>query len=91
MAQDDIEMQCADTINTLVPQLGHDDGAQGSESAEQFIHDTQTLVVPRRSGRVIHKLDRYMFLGESYDRIPNELNTELVNYNEAVQDKDTEL
>ena len=32
-----------------------------------------------------------MFLGESYDRIPDELNAELVNYNEALQDKDAEL
>ena len=43
-------------------------------------------VVPRRSGRVIRKPDRY----KSYDMIPDEL-AEPANYNEALQDKDAEL
>ena len=34
MTQADTETQRADTINSLVPQPGHDDGAQGSELAE---------------------------------------------------------
>ena len=42
VSQTDTEMQCADTINMLVPKLGHDDVAQGSELAQQFIPDTQT-------------------------------------------------
>ena len=45
----------------------------------------------RRSGRVVRKPDQYMFFGESYDRIPNELNAKLVNYNETLQDKYAEL
>ena len=47
--------------------------------------------MPRRSGRVRRHPDRYMFLGESYDMIPNELNAKPINYNEALQDKDAEL
>ena len=69
----------------------HDDGAQGSESTEQLNSDTQTPIVPRRSGRVRFHPDWYMFLGESYDMIPNELNAEPVNYNETLQGKDLEL
>ena len=47
--------------------------------------------MPRRSGRVVHQPDRYMFLRESYERILDELDAEPVNYNEALQDKDAEL
>ena len=43
--------------------------------------------MPRRSGRVTRQPDRY----KSYDMIPDELNAEPVNYNEALQDKDVEL
>ena len=68
-----------------------DDGAQGSESTEQLNSDTQTQVMPRHSGRVKCQLDQYMFLGESYDMIPDELNAKSVNYNKAFQDKDIEL
>ena len=89
VTQADTETQCADTINMLVPQSGDDDGAQGSKSIKQLNSNTQ--VVPRRSRKVRHQPNRYMFLGESYDRIPDELNAEPVNYNEALQDKDVEL
>ena len=65
-----------------------DDSAQGSKSTEQLNSDTQTPVMPHHSGRVRHQLDRNMFLGESYDMIPDELNAKPVNYNEALQDKD---
>ncbi|XP_057965365.1 uncharacterized protein LOC131155923 [Malania oleifera] len=71
------------TINTPVVQPGPNDGGQGSGSTQQN--------VPRRSGRVVHQPDQYMFLGESYDRIPDELDTEPSNYYEALQDKDAEL
>ena len=47
--------------------------------------------MPRRSGWVVHKSDRYMSLEKSYDRIPNELNAEPIKYNESLQDKDVEL
>ena len=78
----DTKIQHVDTINTLVPQQGHDDGTQGSKLTEQFSYDTQTQVVPHRSGRVVRQPNQYMFLGMSYDRIPDELNAESVNYNE---------
>ena len=69
---------------TLVPHPVRDDGAQGSELTEQLNSDTQTLSVPHRNGRVRHQPNRYMFLDESYDMIPNELNAEPVNYNEVL-------
>ena len=47
--------------------------------------------MPRLSGRVRRQLDRYMFLEKSYDMIPDELNAEPINYNEAFQDKDAKL
>ncbi|XXG73025.1 hypothetical protein AAC387_Pa07g2007 [Persea americana] len=47
--------------------------------------------MPRRSGRVVRPPKRYMFLGESYDRVPDELETERCNYNEALQDKNANL
>ena len=40
MIKVDTETQRVDTINTLVAQLGQDDGAQGLESVEQFTLDT---------------------------------------------------
>ena len=39
---------------------------------------------------MIRKPLRYALLGESFDRIPEESNTEPVNYDEALQDKDAE-
>ena len=47
--------------------------------------------MPRRSGRVIIRPDRYMFLGESYDRVSDEQGTNPCNYGEALQDKDIDL
>ena len=43
------------------------------------------------SGRVIRQPLRYTLLGESFDRIPNELDTDPCNYDEALKDKDAEL
>ncbi|XP_057969455.1 uncharacterized protein LOC131158606 [Malania oleifera] len=51
-----------------VAQPGQNNGAQGSGSTQQN--------VPCRSGRVKHQPDWHMFLGESSDRIPDELDTE---------------
>ena len=47
--------------------------------------------MPRRSGRVVRQPDWYMLLGESYEKIPDELDAEPMNYNEALQYKDAEL
>ncbi|XP_057481980.1 uncharacterized protein LOC130768889 [Actinidia eriantha] len=79
VTQVDTETQHADTIKTLVSQPVHDDGKQRSESTEKLNSDTQAHVMPHRSRRVRCQLDRYMFLGESYNMIPNELNTKPVN------------
>ena len=43
------------------------------------------------SGRVIRQPLWYTHLGESFDRIPDELDTDPCNYDEALKDKDTEL
>ena len=62
--------------------------------SQPIIREPQTEAeptMPRRSGRVVRQPDQYMFLGESYERIPDELDAELVTYNEAFQDKDIEL
>ena len=45
----------------------------------------------RRSGRVIRQPLRYTLLGESFGRIPDELDTDLCNYDEALKDKNTDL
>ena len=45
----------------------------------------------RCSGRVIRQPLRYTLLGESFDRIPNELDTDPCNYDEALKDKDADL
>ncbi|XP_075101619.1 uncharacterized protein LOC142177058 [Nicotiana tabacum] len=47
-------------------------------------------VVTSLSGRIIRKHLRFMLLGESYDRIPEEPNTEPINYDEALQDIDAD-
>ena len=44
-----------------------------------------------RSGRVICQPLRYTLLGESFDRIPDEQDTDPCNYDEALKDKDGDL
>ena len=44
-----------------------------------------------RSGRVIRQPLRYTILGESFDRIPDELDTNPCNYDETLKDKDADL
>ncbi|XXG53381.1 hypothetical protein AAC387_Pa03g1479 [Persea americana] len=45
--------------------------------------------VPRRSGRIVRPPDRFSFLGESYETIPEELEQDPCNYNEAINDIDS--
>ncbi|XXG73024.1 hypothetical protein AAC387_Pa07g2006 [Persea americana] len=45
--------------------------------------------VPRRSGRIVRPPDRFSFLGESYETIPEELEEAPCNYNEAINDIDS--
>ncbi|XP_075080382.1 uncharacterized protein LOC107828101 [Nicotiana tabacum] len=47
-------------------------------------------VVRSRSEKEVRMLVRYRLLGESYNRIPEEPNNELVNYDQVLQDKDVE-
>ena len=68
-----------------------DDGTPGLVLAQRDTTHTQTQDVPRHSGRVVRPPERYMFLGESYNKVPDELDTEPCNYNEAIQDKYAEL
>jgi hypothetical protein len=53
--------------------------------------DTHSQGVPRRSGRVVRQPDRFMFLGESFDKVPDEHETDPCNYNEAIQNKDADF
>ena len=79
-AKDNMDTQ--DHRNDVVPPQDHNN-ANLSEPAP-------ATVVSRRSGRVIRKPLRYALLGEYFDRIPEKSNTEPVNYDEALQDKDAE-
>ena len=45
----------------------------------------------RISGRVIRQPLRYTLLGESFSRIPDELDTDLCNYDESLKDKNADL
>ena len=45
----------------------------------------------RRSGRVIRQPLRYTLLGESFDKILDELDNDPCNYDEALKDKDAKL
>ncbi|WKA02463.1 hypothetical protein VitviT2T_020650 [Vitis vinifera] len=47
-------------------------------------------VVLRRSGRTRRPPVQYTLLGEAFDRIPEEVNTEPVCYDDALQDKDAD-
>ncbi|RVW98285.1 Retrovirus-related Pol polyprotein from transposon TNT 1-94 [Vitis vinifera] len=47
-------------------------------------------VVLRRSGRTRRPPVRYILLGKAFDRIPEEVNTEPVCYDDALQDKDAD-
>jgi len=45
--------------------------------------------VPRRSGRIVRPPNRFSFLGESYEAIPEELEQDPCNYDEAINDIDS--
>ena len=58
---------------------------------QRTIDSSQPQGVSRRSGRVIRQPLWYTLLGESFDRIPDELDTDPCNYDEALKDKDENL
>ena len=84
---------CGPTINMLIAQPEeHDhDGLQESASAQRTTDSAQPHGVYRRSRRVIRQPLQYTLLGESFDRIPDELDTDPCNYDEALKDKDANL
>ena len=53
------------------------------------IPDQVVTPVPRRSGRIVKPPNRFSFLGESYETIPEELEQDSCNYNEAINDTDS--
>ena len=70
----------------------HDhDGLQESASAQRITDSAQPQGVSRLSGRVICQPLQYALLGESFDRIHDELDTDPCNYDEALKDKDAIL
>ena len=84
---------CGPTINIPVTQLEeHDhDGLQESASAQRTTDSAQPHGVSRRSGRVIREPLRYTLLGESFDKIHDELDTNPCNYDKALKDKDADF
>ncbi|RVW37486.1 Retrovirus-related Pol polyprotein from transposon TNT 1-94 [Vitis vinifera] len=75
---DEVQDVVPPVINLLALQPQQDEGV-----AEQPI-------VLRRSGRTRQPPVRYTLLGEAFDRIPKEVNTEPVCYDDALQDKDAD-
>lgn len=49
--------------------------------------DPVVTTVPRRSARIVRTPNRFSFLGESYEAIPEELEQDPCNYDEAINDK----
>ena len=53
-----------------------------------FIYSRQ---VSRHSGRVVIELDRFIYLGESFEAIIEEHEIDPINYNKVMSDVDTHL
>ena len=69
-----------------------EENVQNVQDFQNLVQEVANPVVAsRRSGRVIRKPVRFTLLGESYDRIPEEPNTEPLNYAEALHDKDADM
>ena len=45
--------------------------------------------VPRRSGRIIREPDRFMFLGEAFEAVSENLESDPTSYEEAMADSDS--
>ncbi|XP_070032765.1 uncharacterized protein [Nicotiana tomentosiformis] len=86
--QPEIVLQPAlqEEVNDIPTPQGMEDNIDASVSENDVVIQQQNtaLVVTSRSGRIIRKLLRFALLGESYDRIPEEPNTEPINYDEAL-------
>ena len=73
------------------PEEHNHDGLQESTSAQRTTDSAQPHEVSHRSGRVIRQPLQYTLLGESFDKIPDERDTDPCNYDEALKDKDADL
>ena len=45
--------------------------------------------VPRRSGRIIREPDRFMFMGEAFEAVSENLESDPTSYKEAIADSDS--
>ena len=48
-----------------------------------------SVPVPRRSGRIIKELDRFMFLGEAFEAISENSESDPTSYEEAMANSDS--
>ncbi|XP_019252642.1 PREDICTED: uncharacterized protein LOC109231435 [Nicotiana attenuata] len=80
-------------VNDILAPLGVENNIEASVQGSGDVIQQQNQpppVVTSRSGRIIRKPLRFVLLGESYDRIPEEPNTEPINYDEALHDTDAD-
>nr|XP_016511527.1 PREDICTED: uncharacterized protein LOC107828675 [Nicotiana tabacum] len=80
-------------VNDIPAPQGMEDNIEASVPENDVVIQQQNPtahVVTSRSGRIIKKPLRFALLGESYDRIREEPNTEPLNYDEALQDTDAD-
>jgi len=75
----------------IIDTSADDDPKSDSEAAQHVVVDIQSQRMSYHNGRVIRQLDRYMFLKESFDNVPDGQDTDPCNYNEAIEDKDAEF
>ena len=66
---------------------GNDSSVPLTEVNQSPVANTQRQGEPHYSGRVVHQLEHFIGLGE----VPEDLETNPSNYNEAIQDKDATL
>ena len=67
-----------------------------SQSLVQNLHNLLRLIHNQRECLIVVRglydnPDRYLFLGESFDKVHDELHTNPCNYNEEIQDKNAEF
>ncbi|XP_070025936.1 uncharacterized protein [Nicotiana sylvestris] len=93
--QPEIVMQPAlhEEVNDIPVPQGMEDNIEASVRGNDDVIQQQNQpppVVSSRSGRIIRKPLRFVLLGESYDRILEEPNTEPINYDESLHDADAD-
>ncbi|WKA01628.1 hypothetical protein VitviT2T_019899 [Vitis vinifera] len=60
----------------------------GPEIPTPTILVSSSTSMPRRNGRIVMQLDRFMYLGESFKAILEKHKTDPINYNEAMNNDD---